>query len=169
VIVPTVVFLVTYLITEVGLSPGEAGVVFGVFSIASMIGGYVIGFISDRMSRKIVVAVGSIFFAVFLLALIGFGNESAIIYVLVAGLGFAGGWVIVINAMIADYFPVNVLGTASGLVSGIGGVGSILGPLIVGYLATVSGSFVPAFQVIALVGFVLAAVTLALKQPNLVE
>lgn len=168
-IVPTVVFLVTYLITEVGLSQGEAGVVFGVFSIASMIGGYVLGFISDYMSRKIVVALGSILFAVFLLALIGFGNESAIIYVLVAGLGFAGGETIVVSAMIADYFPLNVLGTASGLINGIGGVGSILGPLIVGYLATVSGSFVPAFQVIALVGFALAAVTLALKQPNLVE
>jgi len=49
------------------------------------------------------------------------------------------------------------------------GVGSILGPLVVGYLATVTGSFVPPFQLIALVAFVVAALTLALKQPNLVE
>ena len=108
-------------------------------------------------------------FAVFLLALIGFGNKSAVIYVLVAGLGLTSGIFIVLSALLADYFPLNVLGTASGIVNGIGGVGSILGPLIVGYLATVTGSFVPAFQLIALVAFVLAALTLALKKPNLVE
>jgi ACS family glucarate transporter-like MFS transporter len=166
-IIPIVVFLVTYLITEVGLSQGEAGIVYSIFAIASIIGGYVLGFISDRISRKYLLTLINIMIAVFLLALISFGDYFLIINILVVGLGFAGGETIIISAIIADYFPLNVLGTASGVINGIGGVGSILGPLIFGYLATANNSFVPAFQMTALVAFVLAGLTLLLKKPNL--
>jgi len=168
-IIPTLVFLATYLITEVGLSPREVGVVYSVFSISSMIGGYVLGFISDRISRKYVVTTASILFAVFLLALISFEPESIAIYVLVAGMGFTSGTSIVAKALLADYVPLNVLGTASGLVNSIGGVGSILGPLIVGNIASLTGSFIPSFQLLALLAFVLAALALALRKPNLTD
>jgi sugar phosphate permease len=165
-IIPIVVFLVTYLITEAGLTQGEAGIVYSTFAIASIIGGYALGFISDRISRKYILTVINIMFAVFLLALISFGDNFVIINILVAGLGFAGGETIIISAIIADYFPLNVLGTASGVINGIGGVGSILGPLIVGYLATANNSFVPPFQMIAFLAFILAVLTLLLKKPN---
>lgn len=46
-----------------------------------------------------------------------------------------------------DLFPANVAGTASGLVISVGYVGGLIGPVIAGYLADVTGgfSFVPVF------------------------
>ncbi len=158
-------FVVTYLMTEVGLTSVEAGGAFSIFLISMMLGGYVWGFISDRVPRKYVVSTCSILYAVLLLALVGFGKETEGIYVIIGAMGFAIGIPSVTFAMISDYFPLKVVGTASGLINAISGVGFILGPLIAGNIATTTGSFVPAFQVTAVVAVVLAVVSLALRQP----
>ena len=129
-------------------------------------GGYVWGFISNHTPRKYVIATCSILSAAFLLALITFGKETAIIYVIVGLMGFAVGIPVVTFAMIPDYFPSQVIGTASGLINAISGVGFILGPLVAGSIATATGSFIPAFQIVAVLAVVLAAVALALRQPT---
>ncbi len=159
-------FIVAYLITEVGLTTVAAGVAFSIFSLAMMTGGYVWGFISDYVQRKYVVAAGSILYAALMLALISFGKETAIIYIIVGAMGFAIGTPAVTFAMIPDHFPRHVTGTASGIINGISGVGFILGPLVAGSIATAAGSFIPAFQLAATVAVVLAAVSLALRQPT---
>ena len=164
-IIPTF-FVATYLITEIGLSPIAAGGAFSIFMIAMMVGGYIWGFISDRVPRKYVVSTCCILYAIFLLALIGFGKETAIVYVIIGAMGFAIGVSAITFAMISDYFPLKFVGTASGLVNAISGIGFILGPLIAGSMATMTGSFVPAFQLTAIVAVVLAAVSLALRQPS---
>ena len=159
-------FIVTYLITEVGLTPLAAGGAFSIFSITMMAGSYVWGFMSDHVSRKYVVTTASLLYALLLLALIVFGKETAVIYVIVAAMGFTIGTPAVTFAMISDYFPSQVAGTASGLVNAISGVGFILGPLVAGSVATATGSFIPAFQIAAAMAAVLAAVSLTLKQPT---
>ena len=130
-----------------------------------MIGGYTWGFMSDRVPRKYVLSICSILYAVFMLALIGFGKEISVIYAIVGAMGFSIGVPGVTFAMIPDHFPLKVVGTASGLVNAVSGVGFILGPLIAGNIATTTGSFVPAFQLTATMAVVLAAVSLALRQP----
>jgi sugar phosphate permease len=158
-------FVVTYLITEVGLTPIAAGGAFSIFSLTMMAGGFVWGVISDHVPRKYVVSTGSILYALLLLALISFGKETTAIYIIVGAMGFAIGIPAVTFAMIPDHFPKHVIGTASGLVNAISGVGFILGPLIAGNIATTTGSFIPAFQIAAVMAVVLAAVSLALKRP----
>jgi sugar phosphate permease len=159
-------FIVTYLITEVGLTTVEAGGAFSIFLLSMMVGGYVWGFVSDRVPRKYVVSTCCILYAVFMLALVSFGKEPAVCYVIIGAMGFAIGISGVNFAMISDYFPLQVIGTASGLVNAISGIGFILGPLVAGDIATATGSFIPAFQLAAAVALVLAAVSLALRQPT---
>lgn len=160
--IPTL-FVVAYLITEVKLTPIEAGAAFSIFTFSMMIGGYLWGFLSDHVPRNYVVAICSILYAAFLLALIIFGKEITIIYVIVGAMGF----VIAISpatfAMIPDNFPLKIVGTASGLVNAISGVGFILGPLIGGNVATATGSFVPVFQIAAVMAVVLSVVSIALR------
>ena len=136
VIIP-IFFVVTYLITEAGLTPVAAGGAFSIFMIANMIGGYTWGFISDHVPRKYVLSICSILYAVFLLALIGFGKNITTIYILVAAMGFSIGIPAVTFAMISDYLSLKIVGTASGLINAISGVGFILGPLIAGNIATI--------------------------------
>jgi sugar phosphate permease len=159
-------FVVTYLITEVGLTPVAAGGAFSIFTIAMMVGGYLWGFISDHVSRKYVVATCSILYAASLLALISFGKEIAIIYVIIAAMGFAIGISAVNFAMIPEYYSIKITGTASGLINAISGIGLMIAPLVAGSAATITGSLVPAFQLTAVVAVVLAVVSLALRQPT---
>ncbi len=158
-------FVVAYLISEVGLSPVEAGGAFSVFALFMMVGGYVWGYLSDYVARKYIVAIGSVLYAVFLSAFIIFGNEITAVYILVAAMGFAIGTPAVTFAMVSDYFPLNVTGTASGIINAISGVGFLLGPLVAGGIITVTGSSIPAFEVAAIVAVTLAIVSLALRQP----
>jgi sugar phosphate permease len=160
--IPTI-FVVAYLITEIKLKSIEAGLAFSIFTLAMMGGGYLWGFISDYVPRKYVVAICSILYAIALLALIVFGKELTLIYVIVAAMGFTIAISPVTFALIPDCFPLKVVGTASGLVNAISGVGFILGPLIAGNVATMTGSFIPAFQLTIVLAIVLAAVSIALS------
>ncbi|MGD6851814.1 MAG: MFS transporter [Candidatus Bathyarchaeia archaeon] len=159
-------FVVAYLISEVGLTPVEAGGAFSVFALSMMVGGYVWGFLSDYIARKYVVALGSILYAIFLLAFIIFGNEIIAIYILAAAVGFAIGTPAVTFAMVSDYFPLNVTGTASGIINAISGVGFLLGPLVAGGIITATGNSIPAFEVAVIVAVSLAVVSLSLRQPT---
>ncbi len=158
-------FVASYLMQEVGLSSVAAGFAYSIFSLMMMVGGFVWGFISDHIVRKYVVVTGIVLYAVSLLALITFGKETAVVYALMGAVGFAGGIPVVEFAMLPDYFNLKIIGTATGLVNGMSGVGSILGPLVAGYIATVSGSFIPAFYIAVIIAIVLATITLSLKRP----
>jgi sugar phosphate permease len=164
--IPTL-FVVTYLITEVGLATVASGGAFSIFTLAMLVGGYTWGFISDHLPRKFVVATCSILYAASLLALISFGKEIAIIYIIIAVMGFAIGITAVTFAMIPEYFSIRILGTASGLINAISGLGLMIGPLVAGSIATITGSLVPAFQLTAVVAVALAVVSIALRKPTM--
>jgi len=158
-------FLVAYLITQAGLSSIAAGGAFSVFTFLMMAGSYVWAFLSDNIQRKYVLATGSILCAVFLLALITvFRSEIAAIYIIVGGIGFAIGTPPVTFAMISDYFPSHVIGTASGIINGVSGIGFAIGPFVAGTVATSTGSFIPVFEIVAIVAVTLAIISLLIKQ-----
>jgi MFS family permease len=158
-------FLVAYLITQIGLSSIAAGGAFSIFTFSMMAGSYVWAFLSDYIQRKYVLAAGSILCAVFLLALItGFRSETVATYIMVGGIGFAIGTPPVTFAMIPDYFPSNVIGTASGTINGVSGIGFVIGPIVAGTVATSTGSFIPVFEIVATVAVTLAIISLLLKQ-----
>ena len=122
-IVPTF-FVVIYLVRELGLSPLAAGGTFSIFLLTMMIGSYTWGFMSDCVPRKYILSICSILYAFFMLALIGFGKEISVIYVIIGAMGFSIGVPEVTFAMIPDHFPLKVVGTASGLVNALSGVAS---------------------------------------------
>ena len=101
-----------------------------------------------------------------MLALIGFGKEISVIYVIIGAMGFSIGVPGVTFAMIPDHFPLKVLELASGLVNALSGVGFILGPLIAGNIATKTGSFVHGFPIDCHYGVCISCIITGIKTTN---
>lgn len=59
-----------------------------------------------------------------------------------------------------------VLGTASGVINAMLGLGIVTAPFLVGYVAKITGSYVPAFQVIVLLAVAETIAVLILRKPK---
>lgn len=104
----------------------------------AIIGTLIIGRLCDRYgSKRMLVpmyASGAI-----ALTLLGFGGNSFMIYLLVAIAGAATiGAQNIVQAYVSQYYPPSVRSTALGMASGIGRIGGMLGPLLGGFLLSVS-------------------------------
>ena len=159
-------FLPVYIILQVGLSVVVAGLAIAIFSLAGLVGGFAWGFISDHIPRKIAMLGAVCIFIVSLLALIYFGTETTIIYVLSGIMGFAVACGVISFAMVPDYFPVKVLGTASGVINAMCGLGMVITPFLIGYVAEITGSYVPAFEVVVLFAVAETIAVLILRKPK---
>ncbi|MFP7737058.1 MFS transporter [Priestia aryabhattai] len=95
------------------------------------------------------------------LTLLGIGGNQLFIYVLVA---IAGACTIgaqnIVQAYVSQYYPPNMRSTALGMASGIGRLGGMLGPLLGGFLLSISLPIQLNFIAFAIPGLI-AAVALA--------
>ncbi|MFE4428836.1 MFS transporter [Peribacillus butanolivorans] len=104
----------------------------------AIVGTLIIAKLCDRYgSKKMLVplyALGAIS-----LTLLGMGGNSFMIYTLVA---IAGACTIgaqnLVQAYVSQYYPPNIRSTALGLASGIGRIGGMLGPILGGFLLSIS-------------------------------
>jgi len=85
---------------------------------------------------------------------------EALIYGIVISFFNLGAWGAT-YAYTPELYPTSVRGTGSGWANGIGRIGGILGPIIVGVLATITGKYLYVFIVFALVHFI-SAISIAL-------
>ncbi|KKI93430.1 major facilitator transporter [Bacillus sp. SA1-12] len=127
----------------------------------AIIGTLIIGRLCDKYgSKKMLVpmyASGAIS-----LTLLGFGGNPFVIYVLVAIAGAATiGAQNIVQAYVSQYYPQNIRSTALGMASGIGRIGGMLGPLLGGFLLSVSMPIHLNFIAFAIPGLI-AAVALAI-------
>lgn len=96
------------------------------------------------------------------LTLLGFGGSPYFIYFLVAIAGAATiGAQNIVQAYVSQYYPAYIRSTALGMASGIGRIGGMLGPLLGGFLLSVSLPIQLNFIAFAIPG-VIAAVALSL-------
>jgi AAHS family benzoate transporter-like MFS transporter len=73
------------------------------------------------------------------LTLLGFGGNTLVIYLLVAIAGAATiGAQNIVQAYVSQYYPPSIRSTALGMASGVGRIGGMLGPLLGGFLLSVS-------------------------------
>jgi AAHS family benzoate transporter-like MFS transporter len=124
-------------------------------SIVSIIGSYVAGLVADRLigSRPTLF----IFYSLAFLSIMATGYAthlwSLMVCVSLAGAGFNGAQNC-LNAYIALYYPPAMRSTAMGLCYGIGRLGSILGPAIIGYVLSLQLSYHVTLLTIAIPGLI---------------
>ncbi|MEH7273581.1 MFS transporter [Neobacillus vireti] len=123
----------------------------------AIIGTLIIGRLCDKYgSKKMLVpmyASGAI-----ALTLLGFSGNSFVIYLLVAIAGAATiGAQNIVQAYVSQYYPPSIRSTALGMASGIGRIGGMLGPLLGGFLLSVSLPIHLNFIAFAIPGLLAAA------------
>ncbi len=141
-------FLPIYAVEVAGLSAFEAGLLWAVQIVVTMVSKPLIGKISDRFGRKPIIVAGLILCAIsffFIPLLKSFFTLSA------AALLFGLGEAFVTSssaAMVADMCKARHFGTAMGVFGTIFDIGHASGPILSGILIGVWGYF-PAFAVMA--------------------
>lgn len=141
-----------------GYSLGSALSFLLVFNIGAIVGTILISTAADRMGSKAVITLTFLVAAVSV-ALLAFNLPTAALYVLV-GLGGAG--VIAtqafINAYVSEHYPVRMGATALGWSLGIGRLGSIAAPPVLGLLIGSGLGLQWNFYAIAIPGLLGAAI-----------
>jgi OFA family oxalate/formate antiporter-like MFS transporter len=139
-------FFVTYAVEEVSVRGAEAGFMWSMFGIFSVLGCFLWGMVSDRFGRRqtmnwdLSILSASTFLSVFWATRIG-------LYVSVILFAFAfNGFITLIAAMFGDLVETARLGEVFGLSTLIHGLGMVLGASLAGYLRDMTSTFrVPFF------------------------
>ena len=144
---------------DLGISVTTAATVLSTIGMASIIGRFAMGSVGDRIGDRRAMA---ICFPIMVIALfwLQIAGEQWMLSLFAIVYGFAhGGFFTLISPLTAELFGLKSHGVIFGIVSFSGAVGGALGPVLVGYMFDVSGSYYIGFLVCALLavtGFVLA-------------
>jgi len=154
------VHLVPYALDH-GVAQSAAVLLLGAIGVGSTAGRFFLGGIADRLGRSfsllLMVAGMALAFAVWLLATSLWPLAA---FALLFGL-FYGGWVALMPAVVADYFPGRNIGTVLGILSLSIAVGTLIGPSAAGFAYDFSRSYtVPILASAA--SYIVAAAILAL-------
>ncbi|WP_216370084.1 MFS transporter [Ramlibacter montanisoli] len=140
----------TRYITEIGFSAQQAALALGVVSLAGVPGQIALGWLSDRIGREIVWAIGNLGFCmtyVGLLLLPSFPNVG-LLYAMVIAQGAIGyGLTSVFGAIPAEIFEGKQYGIIFGTLSLSALAGGALGPWFMGFVHDRAGSYTIAFWV----------------------
>lgn len=140
-----------------GVSPGIAGATTALFVIAIALGTFVVPTTADRFSvrRLALVACG----AGVSLGIVGILVRSAIAFLAAAvtavGIG-VGGISSIVRAIPPELEGVGAefTGTAVGIIFAVGEIGGFLGPVVIGILHDVTGSYTPGLALLGIAGVV---------------
>lgn len=122
------------LMMAAGYSLGSSLMFLLALNIGAVIGTAGGGVLADRFHIKPVI-IGMLSVGILALIGLGFNSPQPIIYLLVSLAGAASvGCSILLYSYVAQFYPLAVRSTGLGWASGIGRMGAIVGPIIIGYL-----------------------------------
>jgi AAHS family 4-hydroxybenzoate transporter-like MFS transporter len=129
------------IMTDAGLTVETASLITSLFQIGGLIGALVLaGLVGRRLSFAVL---ASTYFAaavfIFLIGSAGASIPLLVMTVFASGIGVIGGQTVA-NALSADYYPTAIRATGVGWSLGIGRVGSIVGPILGGFLLSYGGT-----------------------------
>jgi len=151
---------------DVHIAPMLAATILGLVGGSSILGRIAMGSASDKIGRKASFFICFFMMAVMMLWLIK-ARQPWQFYLFSAIFGFGyGGCVPLIPAIIADWFGTKFHGVIFGAISIAPGVGGAIGPFLAGYVDDVTGSYDIAIMVGAIVLFIAAACSFAMKAPE---
>ncbi|MCP5025926.1 MAG: YbfB/YjiJ family MFS transporter [Actinomycetia bacterium] len=149
-------FLVAVLEEDAGWTAGRAGLAFSAVGFGTIAGGPIFGPLSDRIGRVRALRMALALIVVTAIVVpIGFGPIS-IFAAFWFGVGFTGGPTTV-GARISDYVSAEDFGAAYGAATLAFGAGLAVAPQLGGVIGDITGSFRPAFGVVAMCSAVAAA------------
>ena len=125
-------------------------------NITAAIGALFAGAIADRIGAKIVISISYLMAAV-CIGLLTIKPSVTIIYLLIglAGIGSVG-ITQILNAYVTQYFPSHIRATSLGWGLGLGRVGAITGPILVGIIMTMQYDLVWNFYLFSFAGLLAA-------------
>ena len=156
-------FLPLFAQDQIGLSPAEIGVLFGMQTVTTLAIRPVIGIASDRLGRRGAIAAGLVACAagVWTIAISASKAElTTAVLVYAAGVAVTTA---ATSAYITDVAPTARFGAAHGVFGTIYDIGDAGGPLIGGLLVE-AASYATTFRVMAALAFVTAIVFVALSR-----
>lgn len=157
-------FIVAYAVEEIRFSTREAGLIWSIFGLFSVIGCLFWGLASDRLGRKNVTVV-----ALFLLCgsilLSVFWKEKAGLYLSAALFAFSfNGVITLIAAMFGDHIPMSKMGRFFGVSTLVHGLGQAIGVAIAGWLKDLTATFVVPFLLSALIIGICPVILMLMKE-----
>jgi MFS family permease len=138
-------FLTTYAVEEMSFSFAAAGGLLTTIGVSAIAGKLVLGPLSDRVGRLPVILLCAALIAAGALGM-ALGRVGALPYLSTAvfGLGYGAAWALY-AAVASDYFPGEMTGSIVGLWTVYLGVGSIVSPVVAGWLADRTGTLAWSF------------------------
>jgi MFS family permease len=147
-------FFALYITQRFSVGMTQAGIILGLFSISSLVGGLVGGGLTDRFGRRNLIIFGLVFSAISTLTL-GYVPDFDLLFPLAIVIGFlsdiAGP---AHQAMIADLLPERQRQEGYGIMRVVGNMAWIIGPTIGGFVA--NRSFLALFITDAIVSSIVA-------------
>ncbi len=137
-----------------------------VFSLASAIGGLLLGRAADKYGKKLILMVFYILGSLGIMLLV-FPNTMVVnlLFVAFAGVGSIS-TSLVLTGYIADYYPAKVRGTATGWALSFARLGAISGPLIGGWIAGSKLPFEANFAIFAGIAVLAAGAVAMIPKPQ---
>ncbi len=160
-------FLVTYATVEVKIGYTVAAMLVTILALSGIPGSLILPLFSNRLGRMRVLTVSNLILAGSLSSFVlgKPGASSLMLSALVFGI-FSGGLWPLYGACATDFFSPSVAGTVMGFWSSLFGLGSMVSPLITGYIADIYGSFFWSFIVSSLLSVVAALFVLSVEEPR---
>ncbi|HBV96007.1 MAG: major facilitator transporter [Peptococcaceae bacterium BICA1-7] len=138
------------LMQNAGYSMGSSLWFMLILNVGAIVGAITGGLLSDRINgRKVIVVFYAIAFISICLLSFKTGMVTLSILVAIAG-ATTMGTQISANAYVSQYYPNNIRSTGIGWALGIGRMGGIVGPMMVGWLLTINLTLQQNFLVVAL-------------------
>ena len=138
-----------FLTSERGYSLQQASFVAAALPFVQLGGMALGGYLGDRVNKRLIASVAMLGHAVGLLLLAWSPNAAVVVlFVLLHGLAW-GARGPLMQALRADYFGSSSFATIMGISSTVVLTGTVLGPLVAGWMADVTGSYVSAFVLLS--------------------
>ena len=137
-------YLVAALKDDAGFSAGHAAAIYSLAGLFGVIGGLVVGRVSDRLGRRTVMSGAHLLMAASAVAVL-LGAEPWVAFAAATFGVFASGMPAVVAAYIADHLEPAAVAGVLGFVTIAFGISQAIGPPLGGWLADASDAFVLTF------------------------
>ncbi|MFC1913969.1 MFS transporter [Chloroflexota bacterium] len=153
-------------VTDIGFSAATAAGILATMGGVGIASRIIMGTVSDRIGSRLTTIISISLQCVGLAGLL-FAGEIWMFYLLIVVSGFGmGGCGAVISLLVAELFGRKAMGQILGLFVAAFGLGSTVGPILVGYIFDVTGNYQLGFLICLVLSIVALAMLIVLQPAN---